>query len=94
MLNEVKQLMKANPHYKVLLNAILASPYIDRQALVKKIGLSREIFEALLKNLEDRLIVLELASQAEHSVESRVPKKIYVINPEMEQDIRGILGKS
>lgn len=94
MLNEVKQLMQSNSHCKVLLNAILGSPYIERQALVKKVGLPAENFEALLKSLEERLIVLELASQAEHSVESRVPKKIYAINPEMEQDIRGILGKS
>lgn len=94
MLNEVKQLMQSNPHYKVLLNAILDAPYIERQALAKKVGLSEETFETLLKSLEDKLIVLELASQAERSTESRVPKKIYVINPEMEQDIRDMLGKS
>ncbi len=94
MLNEVKRLIESNPHYKVLLMAILSNPYIERQILIRKVELSGGIFETLLKTLEDKLIVLELASQAEHSIESRVPKKVYVINPEMEQDIQDLLGES
>lgn len=94
MLNEVKQLIESNPHYKVLLMTILSNPYIERQILIKKVELSGGIFETLLKTLEDKLIVLELASQAEHSIESRVPKRVYVINPEIEQDIQDLLGES
>jgi len=94
MLNEVRQLIESNPDYRILLKAILNNPYIERQVLMKKVGLSGEIFETLLKTWEDKLIVLELASQAEHSIESRVPKKVYVINPEVEQDIQDILGES
>ena len=94
MLHEVRQLIASDPNYKALLKTILNSPYIERQALMKKVGLSGETFEKLLKSLEDKLIVLELASQAERSIESRVPKKIYVINPEMEHDIQVILGES
>jgi len=94
VLNEVKQLIESNPHYKVLLMTILSNPYIERQILIKKVELSGGIFETLLKTLEDKLIVLELASQAEHSIESRVPKRVYVINPEIEQDIQDLLGES
>lgn len=94
MLNEVRQLIESNPDYRIFLKAILNNPYIERQVLMKKVGLSGEIFETLLKTSEDKLIVLELASQAEHSIESRVPKKVYVINPEVEQDIQDILGES
>ncbi len=94
MLNKVKRLIESNPHYKVLLMTILSNPYIERQILIRKVELSGGIFETLLKTLEDKLIVLELASQAEHSIESRVPKKVYVINPEMEQDIQDLLGES
>lgn len=94
MLNEVRQLIESNPDYRILLKAILNNPYIEKQILMKKVGLCGEIFETLLKTSEDKLIVLELASQAEHSIESRVPKKVYVINPEVEQDIQDILGES
>ena len=94
MLNKVKQLIESDPNYKVVLKTILDNPYIEKQALMKKVGLPGEIFEMLLKGLEDKLVVLELASQAEHSIESRVPKKIYVIDPEMEHNIEDIIGEN
>jgi len=94
MLNEGKQLIESDPNYEILLKVILDSPYIEKHALMKKVGLPGETFEKLLKTLEDKLIVLELASQAEHSTESRVPRKIYMVNPQMEQDIKAILHKA
>jgi hypothetical protein len=44
--------------------------------------------ESLLGNLAGDMFILELAGQADSSLESRVPKKVYLINPEKEKVIR------
>jgi len=77
-----------DPRYKALLKAVLDHPYSDRKALAEAAGLAQEDAEKLLAAAVEKMVVLELASQADSSVESRVPKRVYLVNPEMEVDVR------
>jgi hypothetical protein len=87
----MKELMESDPAYKALVKVILDNPYIKRQKLVEKVNLPPEKLGKMLEVLGEKMIVLELASQADSSVESRVPKKAYLINPDLESDLRAIL---
>lgn len=91
MMDEVRRLLESDSNYKGLVRTILENPYIERQDLAEKASLSPDELEKMLKVLEEKMIVLELASQADSSLESRVPKKIYLVNPEIESDLREII---
>lgn len=91
MIDEVKRLLESDPNYKGLLRTVLENPYIERQDLAEKAGLSPDDLEKMLWALEEKMVILELASQADSSIESRVPKKIYLINPDLESNLRAIL---
>jgi hypothetical protein len=75
-----------------LVRAVLASPYIEKNDLADRCGVPAPDLEITATKLVDEMILLELASQADSSMESRVPKKIYLVNPEMEEEIRAILA--
>ena len=83
-------LLSADPRYRDILQAIADEPYIEYQALAEKSGIPSQELEQLLSSLIDKMVVLELASQADSSIESRVPKKVYMLNPEREEEIRGL----
>jgi len=91
MIDEMKRLMESDPNYERLLKLILETPYIERQDLAEKVSVSPNDLETMLEAMEERMIVLELAGQADSSIESRLPKKIYLINPELESGLRAIL---
>lgn len=88
---ELEQLIDADPRYRKVLRAVLEHPYIERQALAEGIGVPQEELESLLRPLIESLALLELASQADSSMESRVPKKVYLVNPEFEQEFRSLV---
>ncbi len=83
-------LLSADPPYRDILKAIADEPYIEHQALAEKSGIPAQELEELLAALTEKMVVLELASQADSSIESRVPKKVYMLNPEREEEIRGL----
>ena len=85
---DLKTLINTDPRYKDVLRAIIDSPYIERSALEEKLDLSQADLESLLDSLSREMIILELAGQADSSLESRVPKKVYLVNPEEERSIR------
>lgn len=85
---DLQTLIDTDPRYKDVLQAILDSPYIERAALEEKLGLPQADLELLLDTLSGEMLILELAGQADSSLESRVPKKVYLINPEQETSIR------
>ena len=87
----MKALIKATPGTRPVLKAIIETPYIEHQALEGAVGLSTEELGAALAVLTKNMVVLDLTSQADSSVESRVPKKVYLINPELEQAARDAL---
>lgn len=88
---EIKALIESDPRYRDLLKAVVDNPYIERHQLAGVLGLSEEELEGLLSPLAERMVVLELTSQADSSVESRVPKRVYLVNPELEETVRGLL---
>jgi hypothetical protein len=83
-------LLSADPRYRDILQTIADEPYIEHQALAEKSRVPAQELEELLATLTEKLVVLELASQADSSIESRVPKKVYMLNPEREEEIRGL----
>lgn len=91
MIDEVKQLLESDPNYKRLLKVVLENPYIERGALAEKVALTPDAVEEMLGPLQERMVVLELASQADSNIESRVPKRIYLVNPELEGELRAII---
>jgi len=88
---EIKALIESNPRYRDLLRTVVDNPYIERHQLTEKLGLSDQELEGLLSPLTEKMVVLELTSQADSSVESRVPKRVYLVNPELEEAVRGLL---
>lgn len=88
---DLHELIKSDPRYRTLLKVIVETPYIERQALAEAVKIPAEDLEGLLSALTEKLVVLELTSQANSSVESRVPKKVYLVNPELESEVRKLL---
>jgi len=85
---DLKALFDEDSRYKDVLQAIMDSPYIERTALEEKLSLPQADLESLLRTLSGEMLILELAGQANSSLESRVPKKVYLVNPEQEKSIR------
>ncbi len=85
---DLKTLIDADSRYKNVLQAIIDSPYIERAVLEERLGLPQADMESLLDTLSGEMLILELAGQADSSLESRVPKKVYLVNPEQEKSIR------
>jgi len=85
---DLKELFAADPRHKDVLKAILETPFIERQALGEAIGISSDDLDGLIATLVEKMVVLELASQADSSIEARVPKTVYMINPEEEAGVR------
>jgi len=86
----VKDLVDREPGLKSLLKLVLDNPYIERKDLAAMAGIEAEAVDTILGPALSEMYVLELASQADSSVESRVPKKVYLVNPEMEEEVRAL----
>jgi predicted transcriptional regulator len=76
---------------KLVVKTVLNQPFIERKELGEQLGYSVEQIEEICQPLIESMVVLELSSQATSNIESRVPRKIYLINPEMEQSIKELL---
>lgn len=83
-----KTLIASDPRYREILAAVLGTPYIERAALEERLGYPQDDMQRLLGRLVEEMLLLELASQADSSIESRVPKTVYLVNPEQEKAIR------
>jgi len=88
---DLKALVESDPRIGSVLRAIVETPYIERQRLEEVVNIPHGEMESLLSILSEKMVILELASQADSSVESRVPKKVYLINPELEQAVRKLI---
>ncbi len=86
----VKDLVAKEPRLKALLRLVSDNPYLERKDLASLAGLDPDEVDDILKPALSEMYVLELASQADSSVESRVPKRVYMVNPEMEGEIEGL----
>ena len=92
MASEIEALLAADGRYRSLLQGLLEHPFTERKDLPARCGLSAEDVEALLPAGQDKWIIIELTSQADSSLESRVPKRVYMINPEQEDEVRRALS--
>lgn len=91
MIDKVKSYIESDVRYKNLLKAVYNNPYSERKVVLKEANMELEEAEEFLNDLEQDLVILELTSQANSNIESRVPKKIYLINPDIEQDLESVL---
>lgn len=85
---DLKAIIESDARYRNVLQAIIDTPYIERSTLEEKLNLPRVDLESLLTVLSEKMLILELAGQADSSVESRVLKTVYLVNPEEEKAIR------
>ena len=90
-LETLKDLMASDPGYEPLIRMVLEQPYIERHQIEAALDLPGEDLGSMLERLGEGMIVLELASQADSNVESRVPKRVYLVNPELESSVRELL---
>lgn len=92
MIEKVKALVNKDEKYKKVLSAVYENPYSELKILLKHAdSLDSEGFTTVLEELTREFIVVELTTQADSNIESRVPKKIYLINPDIEEELENIL---
>ncbi len=82
--------MNFNETEKKIINFLLDNPYTEKKLIIEAVGDPVGIDEELGK-LTDSYVLIELTGPMESSLESRVSKKIYMINPEKEEDIKCLL---
>jgi len=85
---DVKHLLAADTKARSVLSAVLASPFADHQTLAETVGVSAAELDAIVAPWVEKMVLLELASQADSNVESRVPKRVYLVNPDFEAVVR------
>lgn len=91
MIGAVKSYIEKDERYKRLIQVVYNNPYSEKKVVAKEANVDPDEAEELLNDLEQDLIVLELNSQASSNIESRVPKKIYLINPDLEEELESLL---
>ncbi len=75
---------------KAIIKFLLDNPYSDKKTIEENLKDMPEIGDSLEK-LAEELYLIELASPMESSLESRVPKSIYLVNPEKESELEGVI---
>lgn len=84
------ELLKKEPKIIIVIKAIWINPYIERQELANLFEMKLDELDNILEPAISSMFVLELTSQADSNMESRVPKKAYLINPEIEDEIKAL----
>ncbi|MCF6097296.1 hypothetical protein SAMN05660826_02208 [Caldanaerovirga acetigignens] len=74
---------------KAVIKFLKENPYSEKKAIIEALGDLPGLEEALEKLSQD-MILIELTGPTDSSLESRVPKKIYMVNPEKESELEGI----
>ncbi|MDK2799968.1 MAG: hypothetical protein PWQ70_1587 [Clostridiales bacterium] len=74
---------------KAIISFLKDNPYSEEKTIIEAIGKLPD-FDKSLKHLTDNMILIELTAPSDSSLESRVPKKIYMLNPEKENELEGI----
>ncbi|OLN26626.1 hypothetical protein [Desulfosporosinus metallidurans] len=87
MMETLMRLFQKDSRYKELVKVVFDNPYSEKKDVIKKANIDTESGEKLLADLEKELIMLELTSQASSNIESRVPKKIYLVNPDIVEEL-------
>ncbi|MGM0405580.1 MAG: hypothetical protein ACQEQM_05505 [Thermoplasmatota archaeon] len=72
-----------------LVKIIDENPRISKSELKKKVDMTEDEFEEKLRELTDSGLVIRLTTTANSSMESRVPKKVFMLNPEKKSELQG-----
>ena len=90
MSENMKQLIQENSLYKVIIKGVYENPCCERKDLINDVAIELEALDQILGRLEEEMIILSLTSKADSNIESRVPKKVYMINPDMESEVQNL----
>lgn len=92
MIEKVQERFQEDKKYQEIVEEVFNNPYIELKEVLKDIeGQDKESHETLLEQLIKDFILIELTSQAGSNIESRVPKRLLIVNPDIEQDLEKIL---
>jgi len=72
-----------------LVKIIEENPRISKSELLEKSDIPGDEFEEKLRELTDSGVVIRLTTTANSSMESRVPKKVFMLNPEKKSELQG-----
>lgn len=92
MLDKTKARFQEDDKNKAIVKKVFYNPYIELRDVLKEFPENEiEIYQTLLEQLIKDLILIELTTQAGSNIESRVPKRLLIVNPEIENDLESIL---
>ncbi|MBS3782560.1 MAG: hypothetical protein KGY66_02445 [Candidatus Thermoplasmatota archaeon] len=74
-----------------IVKLIEEEPRISRDELIKKLDLSEDEFDVKMEGLTEKDIVIRMTMTADSSMESRVPKKVFMLNPEKKSELQEFL---
>lgn len=87
LLEKLESRLAESENYKKIVAAVYDNPYAERKVIAQATGLSAEDFEMYSAALEEDMIVLTLATTGASNLESRVTRKIMLVNPDIETEI-------
>ena len=91
MIEQVKNIVNANPDAKMVLETVYENPYTELKNLHGLVELDTNKVNEILEDLNNKQILIELTSPASSNIESRVPKKIFLVNPDIEEELEKVL---
>lgn len=87
MIELVKEIVDMNTKAKQVLRAVYENPYTEMNKLQGLVNLEINELNESLELLTEKQIVIELTSPSSSNIESRVPKKVFLVNPEIEENL-------
>lgn len=90
MAEALGKLFEKDLKYQELVKIVFLHPYSEKKDVIEQAGIDVNSAEKLLDDLEKEFILLGLNTQASSTIESRVPKKAYIVNPDIEEELENI----
>ena len=91
MSENINQLISDNDLYKQIIRAVHENPYGEKKDVFRDLTVEPDELDHVLNKLESNMIILSLTSKADSNIESRVPKKVYLLNPDLENKVNSLL---
>lgn len=92
MIGKVKERFQEDKRNQKIVETVFDNPYLELKDALKDIEENdKQEYETLLEQLIKDFILIELTSQAGSNIESRVPKRLLIVNPEIEEELEKLL---